>query len=573
MADTLGSNGLLAVDQPLHAEGGQVKFVFQSDGNLVLYVRRPNGWLARWASNTAGTSANKCILQDDGNLALLDDIGLVWTSGIQTLFADPIRPVNPGFVSRPGLRPIPQRTGPPRLVVHRDENVVISRGGTPVWATGTSLDGTPIKGESQPEVFSLRGGVRRWIPDPETLEHDFGGWGRVTILAQAQVDQWPLGDPVPSVLPPAAEFNMCFDKQVRAGSPLPPRQYPPSLVRISPDGVLFGSSLQRLTSVTELMWNVGQVLRVKLMGGTPFIRGKVRQYAEEWSKYANIRFQFVDPAESAEIRVAFDSGGSWSLIGREALWMPFDFATMNFGWFSDNTPDSEFSRVVCHEFGHALGFVHEHQSPAAGIQWDREKAYAYFQRTQGWDRGMVDAQVFAKYSVTHTNYSVFDPTSIMEYWIPASITLDGRGVPGNTVLSATDIEFARRWYPTEPTPSHAVGLLRTGDDCDEIEFVVEYGVVADSSQVEFALSPASGLVWWKAIEAPIAASAYRMLEMQDGRSASATIPITTLDPARPLRFWKAKAFGVHTRLNFTWDVIQALPGGSRLSLLWKRDRC
>jgi len=34
-----------------------------------------------------------------------------------------------------------------------------------------------------------------------------------------------------------------------------------------------------------------------------------------------------------------------------------------------------------------------------------------------------------------------------------------------------------------------------------------------------------------------------------------------------------KAFGVHTRLGYTWDVVSALPGGSRVTLLWKRDRC
>jgi len=51
---------------------------------------------------------------------------------------------------------------------------------------------------------------------------------------------------------------------------------------------------------------------------------------------------------------------------------------MNFGWFDDNTSDSEFSRTVIHEFGHALGMIHEHQHPLAAIPWDKDKVYTYY---------------------------------------------------------------------------------------------------------------------------------------------------------------------------------------------------
>jgi len=40
-----------------------------------------------------------------------------------------------------------------------------------------------------------------------------------------------------------------------------------------------------------------------------------------------------------------------------------------------------------------------------------------------------------------------------------------------------------------------------------------------------------------------------------------------------MRFHKAKFLGEYRLLNYTWDVIRALPGGARLSLTWKRDRC
>ncbi|MFF3445146.1 M12 family metallopeptidase [Streptosporangium sp. NPDC002721] len=324
--------------------------------------------------------------------------------------------------------------------------------------------------------------------------------------------------------------------------------------------------------MTEKMWNVGAELSVKLMGGTPFTRSKVREYAEKWTEHANIGFKFVDPEDAAVIRVAFDQGGSWSTVGRDALWVPSSSATMNFGWFDDTTPETGFSRTVLHEFGHALGLVHEHQSPAAGIAWDREKVYAHFLESAGWDRATVDANVFERYGVTSTNYSAFDSESIMAYWIDASLTLDGKGVVGGATLSNTDKEYVRRWYPQAPVPGRANGLIRTGDDCDEIDFTVDYGV-SDPGQVSFFLAPAAGLTWWKAIEVPVGAGEYHMLEMENGDSAEAVLARADVDNSRPLRFWKAKEFGIHRRLDYTWDIVGALPGGSRMSLRWKRDRC
>jgi len=45
---------------------------------------------------------------------------------------------------------------------------------------------------------------------------------------------------------------------------------------------------------------------------------------------------------------------------------------MNYGWLRDDTQDEEYSRVVLHEFGHALGCIHEHQQPKFGRVWDKQ---------------------------------------------------------------------------------------------------------------------------------------------------------------------------------------------------------
>ena len=85
------------------------------------------------------------------------------------------------------------------------------------------------------------------------------------------------------------------------------------------------------------------------------------------------------------------------MIGNDALacGFPPDNHTMNLGILPDWTlgidaVEREIRRLILHEFGHSLGLIHEHSSPAAGSFFkDPELVYAYYQRTQGWDRAMV----------------------------------------------------------------------------------------------------------------------------------------------------------------------------------------
>jgi hypothetical protein len=357
----------------------------------------------------------------------------------------------------------------------------------------------------------------------------------------------------------------------KASSVPPPPKPSRNITKIMSDGTVIGVSQGPLVGVPEKMWDPGQTLNVRMTGGSAFVRSKVRQFAEEWTKYANIRFAFVDDSKPADIKIDFGSDGlSWSVVGRDALSIPFNFSTMHFGWFTDSTPDTEFSRVVIHEFGHALGLVHEHQSPVAGIQWDKEKVYAFFNSMDPpWDRAKVDDQVFNKYNVSSTNFSQFDPTSIMEYAFQASLTLNGVGVPGNTTLSAVDKQYIASWYPY---PGADSGQLRTNNDCDQIDFRIEYGV-EPTDKVHFLLNPGSTVTWWKSIEVPVGGNQYEELQIHDTVSADRVINKASLDTSRPIRFNKAKFLGIHTLLDYRWDILSYLPGGSRVTLNWVNDHC
>jgi hypothetical protein len=202
---------------------------------------------------------------------------------------------------------------------------------------------------------------------------------------------------------------------------------------------------------TTNAWNNGSRLRVHFLGGSSFLQGKVREYARKWEPHANISFDFVDDPD-AEIRVAFKMDGtSWSAVGTDALnaeWFPPGSATMNYGWLKQGSDEQEFSRVIIHEFGHALGCIHEHQNPAGGIPWNKDAVYRYY-ADRGWDKARVDQNIFRKYQLDQSQYSEFDKESIMLYPIDKELTDGKMEVGWNRKLSKMDKEFIGKIYPKE----------------------------------------------------------------------------------------------------------------------------
>jgi serralysin len=243
-----------------------------------------------------------------------------------------------------------------------------------------------------------------------------------------------------------------------------------------PSAISSGVVTAPLTGESARFWPNGSTIRVKFIGGSSLQRLKTIQYANEWSRYVNIRFQFVDNS-NADIKVRFNNdGSSWSMVGRavrdiealRAIGEVFagEIATMNFGWFTDATPEEEFRRVILHEFGHALGFVHEHSHPEANIPWDREATYAaYAAPPNGWDRGKVDAQVFRKYSRNQTQFSNYDRLSIMQYPVPNELTIGDFEIPWNTELTQTDKDFSKIIYPRASDRVNKLKVIfKTGGD-------------------------------------------------------------------------------------------------------------
>jgi serralysin len=206
----------------------------------------------------------------------------------------------------------------------------------------------------------------------------------------------------------------------------------------------------RAALLNEFKWPPGTTVRVRFLEGDPELQKRVQRVAEEWTgpDMANLQWQFGDDPD-ADIRVAFEQGnGSWSYLGTMCQQIPAPEPTMNYGWLTPDSNDDELHRVVAHEFGHALGLIHEHQNPDTPIDWNRAAVIADLSGPpNNWDEATIESNMFKRYDPSEVSTTPTDRLSIMMYPIPASWTNDGFSADLNKELSDTDRDFIRGAYP------------------------------------------------------------------------------------------------------------------------------
>ena len=225
--------------------------------------------------------------------------------------------------------------------------------------------------------------------------------------------------------------------------------------------------------VTAKYWGpTPRKLTVSFMDSPPAdLRRRIISHLNAWTQTGCI--EFVETRRAGQVRIARGPSGYWSYLGVDILLIPHNRPTMNLQGFTMNTPDSEYNRVIRHEAGHTLGMPHEHMRKALVDRIDREKAYEYFLRTQGWDRRTVDQQVLTPLDEATLMFTPADQDSIMCYQLPGSITVDGQPIRGGRDINATDYAFVGQIYPkaTSPSTKHVGADVEDWSEVEDVEDV------------------------------------------------------------------------------------------------------
>jgi astacin (peptidase family M12A) len=204
-------------------------------------------------------------------------------------------------------------------------------------------------------------------------------------------------------------------------------------------------------------------LRVCFFEGSKETRAKIAEIASVWmdnnmgitldfGKKSNPRVCDPNSGHPNDVRVGFRQPGYWSLVGKGSLvYAKQDEQSMNFEDFDkipadqlETAEDGYIKGTIIHEFGHAVGFQHEHQSPAGNCdaEYNWPHIYEYMAGPpNNWPKEQVD---FNMRMATQSTLMMtdFDPNSVMLYVFPADFYLNGEqshcyhAAPNNQMSSA-----------------------------------------------------------------------------------------------------------------------------------------
>ena len=185
-------------------------------------------------------------------------------------------------------------------------------------------------------------------------------------------------------------------------------------------------------------WSPGTKLRVRFQDGDEATRSFVMDTAKEWVHGLNLGLA-TSADTDAELRITLGGKGLWSKVGKLAKSVPHEQPTMELGGLLQTDDAATRRAYVLHEFGHALGALHEHQRPNAPLTWKRDVVYAYYLELYGWSPAQVDEQVILPFQHQSVASSPeFDRMSVMMYPIHKKFTAEQFVQPWNSQLTSWD---------------------------------------------------------------------------------------------------------------------------------------
>lgn len=208
----------------------------------------------------------------------------------------------------------------------------------------------------------------------------------------------------------------------------------------------------KLAGLTQALWpSTGARLPTYFMEQTPDdLKRDVLSHLNCWYDEAkcNVQFVLTNSQGDSVVRISFGPGGYWSQVGTFCLRVPKNQQTMNLERITMRTPVKERRRVIGHEGGHAIGWMHEHLRPEIVALLDREAVIAWGRRTQGWSAQTSISNMLTPLRPDEITASPFaDVNSLMAYQFAAELTKNKKAIPGGYDLTEADKAHANKVFP------------------------------------------------------------------------------------------------------------------------------
>ena len=206
-----------------------------------------------------------------------------------------------------------------------------------------------------------------------------------------------------------------------------------------------------------LAWDTSKPVTVCFFDGSDMTRATVQTVASEWLEGTSLKLNWVgqcNPASPSDIRVSFVGVGHYSSIGTSARSIAKTKQTLNLQDMGNVTNLSENQKgIIRHEFGHAFGFHHEHQSPASGCEDEFNFDFLYL--SLPWPKAKVDFNL-RRLNVSSSRDSVliteYDKASVMHYALARGSFKNPETAvcflkTPNNAISPTDRAAMQKIYP------------------------------------------------------------------------------------------------------------------------------
>jgi hypothetical protein len=195
----------------------------------------------------------------------------------------------------------------------------------------------------------------------------------------------------------------------------------------------------------EGTWPTGSTLNVMFLDNQN-LTTEIITIANEWTQGLSVTFQVVT-SEPADIRVRTTGGRLSSLIGRQSRRMSAGQPTMDLGGLNEARNNAERRAFILHEFGHALGALHEHQRRDLPLTWNTAVVNKYFRDNYRMGESDVYKHVIKPHDRSlPVRETIFDRNSVMMYPILKEFTAEGFVQPWNSVLTQYDKQLMQELY-------------------------------------------------------------------------------------------------------------------------------